>query len=137
MFCDVNEKDASGNTILYYAILNKHIGTVKYLINHGADVNCTDNIGNTLFDNAISTGNKEIIISLIQSKNLLLNKPNCNGETPLCSIINNNYLVIEDKEIIISELVKKGANVNFEDDKGNTPLIYAIQKNYLNISKYL
>jgi len=137
MYCDINERDGTGNTLLFYSILNKHIGTIKYLVNHGADVNFVDALGNTLFDIAKSTGSKDSLIALIQSKNLLINKPNLNGDIPLCSIINDNNYNIESKEIIVCELVKKGSNVNFIDIRGNTPLVYAIRQKLLNIAKFL
>jgi len=137
MYCDINEKDGTGNSLLFYSILNKHIGTIKYLVNHGADVNFVDALGNTLFDIAKSTGSKDSLIALIQSKSLLLNIPNLNGDVPLCSIINDNNYNIDSKEIIVLELVKKGANVNFIDIRGNTPLVYAIRQKHPTIAKFL
>eukprot|EP00833_Pecoramyces_ruminatium_P012373 jgi/Orpsp1_1/1186405/evm.model.d7180000050285.1 len=98
MYFDVNEKDASGNSLLYYA---------------------------------------DVLVSLIQSKYLLVNKPNIHGEVPLISIINDDIYTIENKEIIINELIKRGANVNFTDIKGNTALVYAIRKKYTTIIKLL
>jgi len=136
-YLDINKKDLKGNTILYYAIFNNDIETVKELISIGADINFKDKFGNSAIQIAIFKKNQNVLKILFSNSNLLLNIPNFRGETPIFTIINIcNYSVIE-KIIIIDNLIKRGADINFEDNEGNTPLIYAIQNGSLPIIELL
>jgi uncharacterized protein len=69
---DVNKKDDDGNTPLYYAIMREGIDAVKLLIDHEAEVNVKNNVGDTLLDIAIINENKndttsEIINALFEN----------------------------------------------------------------------
>eukprot|EP00833_Pecoramyces_ruminatium_P006505 jgi/Orpsp1_1/1180537/evm.model.c7180000073809.1 len=141
-YLDVNRKDANGNSILYYAILNNDVETSKYLISNGADLNFVDKFGNSAFDISINKCT-DLLTVLINNKNLLLNKPNMRGETPLISIIKsiNSYINKEKKisyyylniSFKIASLIERGSDVNFVDKDGNTPLVYAIEKKSLSV----
>ena len=55
---DLNARDASGNSALYYAVVNMHLEMVNLLISMGADVNCRCELGNTPLHMAFMTGDK-------------------------------------------------------------------------------
>jgi ankyrin repeat protein len=45
---DINLKDSSGYTPLFYAVLNKNFKLVKLLVEHGANIDVCDNEGRFL-----------------------------------------------------------------------------------------
>jgi ankyrin repeat protein len=141
-YLDINGKDANGKSILYYTILNGDVETSKYLISHGADLNSIDKDGNSAFDLSL-TQCTELVTPLINNKNLLLNRPNVRGETPLISMIKSiNPCRNKEKKISyyylnisfkIASLIERGSDVNYVDKEGNTPLVYAIEKKSLTV----
>ncbi|ORX44732.1 ankyrin [Piromyces finnis] len=133
----INRKDANGNNILYYTINEEDVNTTKYLINNGVDVNFQDIFGNSALHISIYKKNREIINTLLQNKNIILNTVNKRGESPLITIIKINDYTVKDNEDIIKELIKRGSGVNFIDKAGNSPLFYAVQKRTLPIVKLL
>ncbi|ORX80979.1 ankyrin [Anaeromyces robustus] len=133
----LNKKDANGNSILYYTINECDVNNTKYLINNGIDVNFQDKFGNSALHISIYKKNREIINTLLQNKNIILNTVNRRGESPLITIIKINDYKIKDNEDIIKELIKRGSGVNFVDNAGNSPLVYAVQKQSLPIVKLL
>jgi len=146
-YLDVNKKDANGNSILYYAILNNDLETSKYLISNRADINFIDKHGNSAFDISLYKC-YDLVSVFINNKNLLLNKPNVRGETPLISIIKSiNSSINKEKSKIsyyylnisfkIVTLIERGSDVNAVDKEGNTPLVYAIQKKSLSVVMHL
>ena len=50
---DINESDYEGRTALHIAASEGHLNIVKYLVNHGSDVDIKDSRGNTALDDAI------------------------------------------------------------------------------------
>lgn len=52
---DIDEMDSEGHQVMYYAIQNKDLNTIYYLINHGADVNFLDKNGKVPLQYAIET----------------------------------------------------------------------------------
>ncbi|OUM63992.1 hypothetical protein PIROE2DRAFT_43024 [Piromyces sp. E2] len=133
----INKKDANGNSILYYTINEEDVNTTKYLISNGVDVNFQDKFGNSALHISIYKKNREIINTLLQNKNIILNTVNRRGESPLITIIKINDYTVKDNEDIIKELIKRGSGVNFVDKSGNSPLVYAVQKRTLPIVKLL
>ncbi|ORX44703.1 ankyrin [Piromyces finnis] len=142
-YLKINEKDNNGNSVLYYAIINNDLETAKFLISNGADINIIDKYGNSAFDISLSKC-PELVSILINNKNLLLNKPNIRGETPLLSIIKSINTSIEKEKVNISQyylninfkiasLIERGSDVNITDKEGNSPLVYAIQKKSLSV----
>jgi ankyrin repeat protein len=133
----INKKDANGNSILYYTINDEDVSTTKYLISNGVNVNFQDKFGNSALHISIYKKNREIINTLLQNKNIILNTVNKRGESPLITIIKINDYTVKDNEDIIKELIKRGSGVNFVDKAGNSPLVYAVQKRSLPIVKLL
>lgn len=136
-YLDIHQKDSHNNSILYYAIDKEDTETVKDLINIGMDINIKNAFDDAAIDRAIFKGNLEIINILLDNDNLLLNKRNYLGKTPLISIIKADNYSLEEKERIIDRFIEKGSDVNLEDKDGNSPLVHAIKDNHLSIIKLL
>lgn len=137
-FLDINQRDSRGNSVLYYVIDKGDIEMMKELINIGADINLKCSFDESAIDRAIFKGNMEILETLLENDNLLLNKTNILGKTPLISMINADNYTIEEKETIIETFIEKGTNINMVCSKdGNSPLLYAYQAGYLSIVELL
>ena len=57
----INGYDYDGRTALGLACSEGHLDIVKYLINHGADVNHRDARGNNALDDAVRENRKDVI----------------------------------------------------------------------------
>lgn len=57
----LNEKDANGDTPLFYAVRTNHFSNCEFLISEGADVNIRNNEGKTAYDVAVELGYEECI----------------------------------------------------------------------------
>jgi len=136
-YLDINQKDGQHNSILYYAIDKEDIETVKDLISIGIDINLKNYFEDAAVDRAIFKGNLEIMDILLENDNVLLNKRDYLGKTPLISMIKADNYTPDQKECIIDRFIEKGADVNLMDRDGNSPLAYAIKENYLSIVKLL
>ena len=60
---DVDEKDFDGNTALHWAVESQHTVSIELLIQSGADINSTDNDGQTPVDVASTTGMLHLFMS--------------------------------------------------------------------------
>ncbi|KAG4095691.1 ankyrin repeat-containing domain protein [Neocallimastix lanati (nom. inval.)] len=136
-YLDINQKDGQHNSILYYAIEKEDIETVKDLISIGIDINLKNSFEDAAVDCAIFKGNLEIMDILLENDNVLLNKRNYLGKTPLISMIKADNYTPDQKERIIDRFIEKGTDVNLTDKDGNSPLACAIKENYLSIVKLL
>jgi ankyrin repeat protein len=138
-YLDINMRDSNGNNILYYAIEDEDLETIRYLIHNKIDVHSINNLNISPFDCAIIKGKKILTLLLENSNNsdIAFNVPNSKNETPLITIIKSKNYSLKEKENIISMLIAKGANVNFIDEKDMTPLIYAIQEKSLSLVQML
>ena len=99
----------------------KKLEIVQILIQAGADVNATDNYGNSvlMFSTAKTRGN-DITVLLIDA-GADVNAPDPDGGTVLIRAIRG--WVIEK----IKLLLEAGANIDLRDKKGKTALMYAIE----------
>ena len=139
-YCDINELDHYGYSILHYSILREDIVTTHHLINCGAEINYIDNIngrGNSALNIAIHIKNQEILSELINNEKIKLDLSNEQGETLIVTLIKCQNYTQEEKLDLIENLISKGSNANTVDEEGYTPLIYAIQMNSLPIIKLL
>ncbi|MHC4661446.1 MAG: ankyrin repeat domain-containing protein [Planctomycetota bacterium] len=140
---DINIKAGSGQTALHAAAANGHLEMVEYLIENGADVNITDEDGDTPLhymdieaprfrtpeppsredEQNVDTGKILKIAKFLLSNGAEINKKNSRGWTPLHRLMfnkRNNPLV----ELFISQ----GAKPNAPDNDGFTPLDWAIDR---------
>ncbi|ORX76180.1 ankyrin [Anaeromyces robustus] len=137
-YANINDLDRYGYSLLHYAILKEDVETINYLINHDVNINYKENkekYGHSALDISILIDNKEVFSTLLNSKNILFNIPNWEGDLPLSTIIKSSLYSIEDKEKMMLELIKRGSYVNFIDV--NLPLKDAILENKLSLVKIL
>lgn len=57
----LNEKDANGDTPLFYAVRENNFNNCEFLISEGVDVNIRNNEGKTAYDVAVELGYDECI----------------------------------------------------------------------------
>lgn len=106
---------ANPNDELQDAIVGDSIIRVRYLINHGADVNNVDNNGYPALINATRFGDNSIAFDLIRH-NADVNVKDISGWTPLM------YAAWGDNATMVIALAAKGANLEAVNAKGVTPL---------------
>ena len=102
---------------LWLAAERGDIHTIRALINDGADLNATDERGDSALIISVFKGNEEIV-------KLLLDR----GADP--NIHDKDFpsaLMIASNEKIALYLIKAGASINEKDHNGDTPLIYAVR----------
>jgi len=140
-YFDINQKDANGHCLLYYAMINRDTKTANILQNIGADINATDTLGNSILNKLLYRNEIEAILSLLSNDNLVLNEPNCLGETPLIIAVKyyptlDKYDSEENKQII-QNLIDKGSDINYTDHSGKSALFHAVDNDLLDIVKLL
>ena len=121
-------RDTEKSTPLFAAVQKGNENIVKYLVEHGADVN-EEIYGNTPLFAAVKKSNENIVKYLVEH-DADVNHKNACGETSLFAAARRG------NENIIKYLVEHGADVN-EGIYGNTPLFAAVRKSNENIVKYL
>jgi len=135
-YLNINRVDNTGQSILFTAVDENDIDTVEYLIHCGANINIRDKYYNSVIDYVIFNGNIKMLNLLLQNDNILLNKYNSEGETPLISLIKSKKFTSLQKEKIIINFINKGCNIDKPDKKDKLPpLIHAIRNNKLSITK--
>jgi ankyrin repeat protein len=116
-----NAQSKFGTTPLLAAIKSNNPDSVKYVIEHGANVDECDWNQTTPLHLA-AKGSKKEIVSLLIDAGADLNERNKSGQTPLHVAADSNYLYC------IFLLVRAGAIVNVTNKDGNTPLHVATDK---------
>jgi len=153
------------HTILTLTIQNQDLNILQWLVDHGANVNQVNSIGNTALTEAIR-GKKETLVKYLIDHGAQVNQEPEFGDRHLISAIKTKSIKIvewlvdsgiiltpnetyyplletvktQNLEMVKSIIEKGGAETNIneeEDQKGNTPLIVAINNNSLNILQYL
>jgi ankyrin repeat protein len=115
---NIEAKDRSYRTPVYWAVLEGHEATVKLLIGRGADIEAKNIEGQTPLWIATWEQN-EAIIKLLIKKGADIEAKNIEGQTPLW------IATWEQNEAIIKLLIKKGADIEAKDIRGRTPLMIA------------
>jgi len=103
--------------------------------NKNFNYNC---IGDSSLHVSINSANKDIFYSLLNHSDIDIDTNNEQEETPMMSIIKNQYFSTDDKMKMIELLINKGANVQYINNKNKkSTLAYAIQYHSLPIIKLL
>eukprot|EP00833_Pecoramyces_ruminatium_P015503 jgi/Orpsp1_1/1189535/evm.model.d7180000072697.1 len=124
-------KKNNNDKYLFYAIKTRNEFIVRYLIEHGVDINQQDDIDITTPLIASFSYKNNAIIEYLIKNGADINQTDSSGNSPLILASSNN------DEDIIKYLIEHGANVNQKDNSGNTPLIIACQHKNENMVKYL
>jgi len=94
---------------------------VKYLIEHGADVNAEDKSGDNVVHWACYNPDAEIF-KLLLTAGMDLHRKDRSGNLPLFTLAMHE---IQNNEFILDTLLKSGIDINVTDAEGITPLIAA------------
>jgi ankyrin repeat protein len=115
---DINGGDENGRTALYYAIIDKNVETVRYLLEKGADPTVGDNEDETPFHVAAALSRETDILDLCLANNntLDIDHPDQSGMTAL------HMAILKSNTATTKFLLAKGANPNVTDGNGATPL---------------
>ena len=128
---DLNSKDSSSRSAIYYACLYNHFEILNYLIINNANLNITDKDGETPLFEACRK-NKFLAIKLLVDNGASISIKNKKGETPLHYACKNNdvdvlkYLISMDSDVL-----------NIFDSSYKTPLHYAVLSGNINNVKYI
>jgi len=118
------ENIGMNRTVLMYALNNKDLKVVKFLLDKGADITVRDMYGEDILFYAVAKNNPRITELLID-RGANVNVKDNKGRTPLMYAIMQKRTQDYYNYGIITFLIEKGANVNETDNDGNTALTYA------------
>lgn len=126
--CDINQMDSDGFTLLYLGVLSNKIDLVKYLLDHGADIDIICNYQPCLHASIEYDDMFELVFN---RSDKYLNFPDECGSTPLhCAVINGSLKVIQ-------TILDHGADRNIGDTIGQTPLHYITRRLDLKVVQLL
>jgi len=136
---DINERCGDGSTPLFLSIKKNKYESVKYLIEHQADLTIPDNYWNTpksFLLKHLSEENYskliELLIPYIYSKNNI-DELYSEGNSLLLSVIKS----IPTNLKVIETIISNGANPNQIDSEEKVPLIYAIEQKNIDLIRLL
>ncbi len=115
---DINAKDSSGLTPLFYAVSLGDEGVAELLLAHNADIDARDNLGGTALHSVAMTGTRRMVEFLLANK-ADVNAKDDFGRTPL------HYAAEYGKAETVRELLAHNADVNHKDNNGVTPFAMA------------
>ena len=118
----INIKDEYGLNALHFAIANKQIDNLEFLLKNGGDINSTDSKGNSLFIWACFVGCLDCIELLLDSPQLNTEVENENGISPFLAV------VLSGDVDSVNYLLKFDFNLNHEDNLGRNALHLACFK---------
>ncbi|XP_050305118.1 putative ankyrin repeat protein RF_0381 [Anthonomus grandis grandis] len=114
-------------TPLHLACLNNHTGIVKLLLQHNANVNAKDAIGETP---AIMATNLELFRTLVKNGADIFQKSKLK-KTALHAACEKGL------KAFVEHLISAGSDVNAVTVEGESPLMLAIKNAHLDVVKYL
>ena len=113
-------------TPLHYACGSGRAEVAMSLIEKGADMNASNNRGNTPLHVACMNGRTEVVKSLV-GKGADMNASNNKGDTPLHVACRKTY---SGKNEVAMSLIEKGADMNSSNNEGDTPLHVACRSGH-------
>ena len=121
---DVDSKDPKyGQTPLMYACRRGQTAAVRFLLQHGANVNMYSHRGSCLIHEAVNARSLDVLQILLEDDKIDVNAPHLMkyGMAALAIAAHEDY-----PEIAIALLQHDKVEINIEDLKGNTALSHAI-----------
>jgi len=118
-FTPVNYQNCNeGTTALGAAVVGGFLNIVKYLVEHGADVNLANLRGETPLHLSVLSDNVDIISFLLLEGSWLESEDEC-GDTPLM------YATREDRSQAVEVLLMHGADPDHPNEDNETPAMLA------------
>jgi len=130
---DINIQDKFGATPLLRAIEKNRFDNVKFLIEHGADIQIKENLGFDALNRAISSpyDNTELVTYLINKGSDINTRTNRPGDTPL------HNAAYHGKVDLVKLLLEKGVDVNVQNNYTEAPMHKAADQNNVDVLKVL
>jgi ankyrin repeat protein len=128
-----NELTENEESLLFFALHHKcSFDTIKLLIESGIDIEKTDTQGVSLLDEAIVTGDLELVRYLVDEKGMDVNQTKRkSGFTPLMQAASYGYTDIVDF------LLEKGADIHARDSSNLNVIEYTKKLQRKNMQKHL
>jgi len=128
-----NELNENEESLLFYALHCKcSFDTVKLLIESGVDIERYDDQGVSFLDEAIVTGDLELVRYLVEEKGMDVNATQRrSGFTPLMQAASYGYTDI------VAFLLEKGADIEARDSSGLNVLEYTKKLQRKKMQQYL
>ncbi len=128
-----NELNENEESLLFYALHRKcSLDTIKLLMESGIDIYKCDAEGVSFLDEAIVTGNLELVRILVEEKGMDVNKTaRKSGFTPLMQAACYNYTEI------VQFLLDKGADIEARDNADLDVIAYTKKLQRKKMQKFL
>jgi len=128
---NIDSQLSDGRTPLFVVVCNGNFEAVKYLVEHGANMEIHENEnGNTALMAAISLGYNEIVDYLIHM-GANIHAVNNNGNTII------HFAAICGSLAILKYAHEHGCDINQKDNEGNCAILFAAGNNYKKVVEYL
>ncbi|KAJ2706488.1 palmitoyltransferase akr1 [Coemansia spiralis] len=126
---DVNASDNEFRaTPLFWAISNRRLEMIVFLVARGADARHTDSNRNSVLHAAVHSGSIAALAFLLSTQLSVLGNSvdilDTHGMTPLM------WAAYQSKQDILELLLRLGASVNMQDGSGKSALHYAMMNGY-------
>ncbi|KAI6621639.1 hypothetical protein MCOR14_009991 [Pyricularia oryzae] len=115
---DVNEIYPGRETPLYSAAFGAHAAAVRLLLDAGADVDTTDDLGATVLSRVAKMTGRSIIIQQLLDAGAEIDSTDHQGRTPL------SWAAFHGHKDNIKLLLDAGAEINSTDNHGRTPFFW-------------
>jgi ankyrin repeat protein len=128
-----NELNENEESLLFFALHHKcSFDTIKLLVESGIDIEKTDSQGVSFLDEAIVTGDLELVRYLVDEKGMDVNQTKRkSGFTPLMQAASYGYTDIVDF------LLEKGADIHARDSSNLNVIEYTKKLQRRNMQKHL
>ena len=114
---DFDIKDDDGRTVLFDAVENGNIDTLKRIIDGTKNINAVDKYGQTALFEAVLKEDLRIALTLIQS-GMNLNIIDLNEQ----NVLYNTNLRGNKNQIVLKHLISRGIDLNIIDNRDRTIL---------------
>jgi ankyrin repeat protein len=125
--CQIDIKDCEGKVPLWYAVNNKSVACMHYLLDKKADISIRDISGSTLLHVAVLAKSNPCFPQLLPKMANMVNCRNDKDETPLHVAAQHGHIDF------VEQLISSGALINKFHGQGGTPVHYAAFNGHVEI----